>query len=238
MRDEPEPRGGPIGRRPLPSDEYVAPRLDYLTKEVFPRAIETWHEIADGFVFVGARLFVPEAQATRAALTLYDIDREARRAIRIIAGRGYFEASADDLLVAADEIAVVSRLVEGAREATPRRLLRPAPIRLAGFELLHAERGSADFFLDAYGMLKALLLADPVQVALALNSIFGWPARVVIRRVLHSGRRRQEHDFQDQFEFKGNDLRIAGRLSPGSRLELRYRSRDGSELETTFENEH
>lgn len=51
------------------------------------------------------------------------------------------------------------------------------------------------------------------------------------------GRERQPdvRDLTQEFEFKDKELRIAGRLGEGSRLEFRYRGADGSELETTFE---
>src|SRR5947207_2118018 len=82
---------GDIEHRPLPPEEYVTPRLDYLTYEVYPRASEIWRDTGVGYVFVGARFHVPDAQATRAALSLYDIDRETRRALKIMAGRGHFD---------------------------------------------------------------------------------------------------------------------------------------------------
>jgi hypothetical protein len=215
-------------RRSLPPDEFVNPRIEYLTTRVYPRASEFWREIGSGFVFVEARLHVPHDQATRAALTLYDIDREARRAVRIIAGRGRFEPTDWDE-------PVIYRTVERARSATPRRLLRPTPLQVGGFRLLHAAEGSADFFLDAYGLLASVLLADPVQFALTLKSIFGWPGRVIVRRL---GKRREtlgEYELPSEFDFQDKELRLTGRLYPGSRLELRYKGPDGSEIETSFE---
>jgi hypothetical protein len=226
--DEDEDVGTAIERRELPSEEYIAPRLDYLTTEVFPRAAEIWNETGTGYVFVDTRLHIPDAQASRAALSLYEIDRETRRALQIIAGRGRYESQFD-------EEPAIYRVVERARAATPRRLIRPTPIPAGGFVLVRAEPGSADFFLDAYGLLSAVLLADPVQFSLTLNSIFGWPARVVIRRALRRGHQWDERDLKEEFEFKGKDLHLAGRLTPGSRLEFRYKGSDGSELETIFE---
>jgi hypothetical protein len=217
-----------VDRRSLPPEEFVNPRVDYLTTEVFPRASELWREIAPGFVFIEARLHVPEAQATRAALTLYDIDREARRAVRIIAGRGRYEPGVG-------EEPAIYRTVERARESTPRRLLRPTPIQVGGFRLLRAEEGSADFFLDAYGLLASILLADPLQLALTLKSIFGWPTRVLVRSLSRWGETTSDYELPEEFEFQDRELRLAGRLYPGSRLELRYKGPDGSELETTFE---
>jgi hypothetical protein len=218
-------------RRSLPPEEFVTPRVEFLTHEVYPRAKTLWDDLGGGSVFLEARLHVPEAQASRAALTLYDIDREARRAVRIIVGRGIFDPAYD----VAGEVPVAARLIEQARTTTPRRLLRPAPIRVGGFRLLRAEEGSADFFLDAYGLLAAVLLADPVQLALTLKSIFGWPARVVIRRTLRGEHESEDHDLGQWFDFGDQDLRLAGRLAAGSTLEFRYRRPDGTEIETKFE---
>jgi hypothetical protein len=95
---------------------------------------------------------------------------------------------------------------------------------------------SADFYLEAYGLLTSIILSDPVQVATTLQSIFGWPTRVLIRRVFRERHRaKQLHDLREEFEFQDRDFRIAGRLAEGSRLEFRYRGPDGTELETSFE---
>lgn len=140
--DDGDDDAGEIERKPLPPEEFVAPRLDYLATEVYPRASEIWREMGTGYVFVGARFHIPEVQATRAALGLYHIDRETRRALKIMAGRGRFD-------LPPDEDRLVYEVVERAKAATPRRLLRPTSVQSGGFELLRAEPGSADFFLDA-----------------------------------------------------------------------------------------
>lgn len=221
FEDEPRNRG-----REVPSEQYVAPRVEFLSNEVYPRAAAAWKSFGDGYVFMGARFHVPAGHASQAAIALYDIDRETRRAIRIIAGRGQFEPRIH-------ETELVQRSVERARSQSPRQLLRPIPTGLGGFELLRAEPGSANFFLEAYGLLSAVLLSDPLQLALTLNSLFSMPARVLVRRLW--GDEAEDRDLGSEFDFADNDLRLAGRLRPGARLELRYRNADGTEIETVFE---
>jgi hypothetical protein len=213
-------------RRSVPPEEYVAPRLSYLETSVFPRTSVLWRDIGSGFVFVEAVLRSPDQQASRAALALYDIDREARRAARIVAGRGDYQPRTDDPVP-------IRKAVEQARGASARRLLRPAPTRVGGFRLLRSDEGSAEFYLDAYGLLRDLLLNDPLQIILTLASIFG-AGQFVVRRISRDGAVAVLHDLSTTVFLEGNTLEIAGQLAPGSTLTLRYRAADGSELHAIY----
>jgi hypothetical protein len=215
-------------RQPVPPEEYLQPRLGHLVTEVLPHAARTWREVGSGFEFVGASFHIPETQASRAALALYDLDREARRAVRVMAGRGqYSEATWEGE-------AAVLREIQSARGASPRRLLRPTAIDYGGFNLEKAEPGTTEFFLQAYGLLAGILLADPVQFAITLQSILGTTARVLMR--IRGPRRETEtRDLSQEFKFEGQELSVGGSLAPGSTLHLRYRAGDGTELDIDLE---
>jgi hypothetical protein len=208
----------------LPPEEYLRPRLAFLEAETLPRASEVWQEVGPGFVFVEARLRLLDSQASHAGWALYDLDRESRRAMRIIAGRGRFEPTAR-------ETPPIRAEVERAQRATPRSLLRPSPIQYGGFTLLRAEPGSTEFLLDAYGLVATVLLSNPVQFVLTLKSILDWPTRVILRHLPTNGGETTERELSDEFEFHDNELRVGAHLPPGSRLRVRYKNADGTELE-------
>jgi hypothetical protein len=202
----------------------LRPRIAFLEAEALPRASEVWREIGAGFVFVEARLRLLDSQASHAGWALYDLDRESRRAMRVMTGRGAFEPTVR-------ETPVLRAEVERARAATPRSLLRPSPIQYGGFQLRHAEPGSTEFYLDAYGLVGSVLLSDPVQFVLTLKSILGWPTRVILRHLPVGTSAPVERDLDEEFAFHDQELRVGAHLQPGSRLRLHYKRADGSELE-------
>lgn len=213
----------------VPPEDVLRPRLDVLASHTLARASEIWGDVGGGFEFVEARFRVLDAQASRAAFALYDLDKESRRSVRVIAGRGRFEP-------AIGESPRTLREVQSARGATSRGLLRPTRIEYGGFTVLRAEPGSAEFLLDAYGLLSSVLLADPLQFVLTLKAILGYPAQVVLRRwpLGRSGTPAVRH-LDEEVQFEGGDLRVGAHLPPGSRLRLRYKGAGGDELEIDLE---
>jgi len=76
-----------LGVPAIPPESYVAPRLMYLNDHVYPESRALWLKEfgGDSFVFLEARFRVPHNASSRAALALYALDRETRRALRIVA---------------------------------------------------------------------------------------------------------------------------------------------------------
>ena len=196
---------------------------------VLPLSRDVWNEIGQGFVLVEARFSILDAQVSRAGWALYDLDRETRRSVRVIAGRGELDVPREIPRVVQTEIA-------SARRATSRGLVRPSPIEAGGFQVLRAEPGSAQFLLDTYGLLTTVLLSNPVQFVLTLHAILGWPARVIVR---HWPRGRGEEPvvrrLDEEIQIEDGGLRVGASLPAGSRLRLRYKSPEGHELEFDVE---
>jgi hypothetical protein len=214
----------------LPPNEVLAPWLGRLEARTLPRAKALWADVGRGAVLVETRFYVRDGQASRAALALYDLDRESRRSLRLLAARGSL-----DLPESEADAPEVYREVRSARQASPRSQLRPTAIDRGGFSLLRADAGSADFLLDAYGLLAPVLLSDPVQFALTLQAILGWPARVILRYQRRGRDGQVVPQVGDEFTLNEGDLHVGSPLPPGSHFRLRYRKPDGSELEVELE---
>src|SRR4051794_14423277 len=108
---------------PLPPEEILRPRIEAFALRTLPATWDLWTEIGQGLVFVDARFYVRDSQVSRAGWALYDLDRESRRAARLIAGRGTLDfAEEKPPPQVVQELAV-------ARAAPPRALLRPSPIQ-------------------------------------------------------------------------------------------------------------
>jgi len=215
---------------PLPPEEILRPRIDALASRALPQASNLWAEVGDGFVFLDARFYIRDSQVSRAGWALYDLDRESRRAVRFLVGRVRPEIRrTEGLREEAQEFRI-------AREPTPRELLRPSSIQSGGFRLVRAEPGSAEFLLDAYGLLVPILLSDPVQFVLTLKAIIGWPARVVLR--LWTRERSEEpvtRRLDEEIQIEDGELRVGAKLPAGSNLRIRFRDPEGRELELDLE---
>jgi hypothetical protein len=202
-------------------DAMVDQFLSYLTTDLLPRASAEWRElIGDGEVVSSeVELHVPTARATTAALELYEFDRETRRTIELI----YPERR--------------ERLRQKPRKRSLAVAAPPTSVRESGFEIQRTERGSADIFLQAYGVLQGLLLSDPLQFALTLRELLGIVGRVVVRVRRHSSPALpEEHDLTEMFQIKSADGNlITGRLGPDTRIIMRHRTSDGDEFETVIE---
>jgi hypothetical protein len=203
-------------------DAMVDQFLNYLTTDLLPRASAEWRGlIGDGeIVSSEVELHVPTARATTAALELYQFDRETRRTIELI----YPERR------------------ERLRQKSGKRSLAvaapPTSVRESGFEIQHTEKGSADIFLQAYGVLQGLLLSDPLQFALTLRELLGIVGRVVVHVRRHSppALLPEEHDLTEMFHIKSADGNLfTGRLGPDTRIIMRHRTADGDEFETVIE---
>ena len=143
---------------PLPPEEVLESRIEALASRAFPTARALWDEVGRGFVFVEARFYLEDSQASRTGWALYDLDRESRRAVKVISGRGAVEIPTSEVRAKAtpELSAEAIEQLRAARRATPRELLRPSTIQSGGFRLVRADPGSANLFLQAYGLLAPI----------------------------------------------------------------------------------
>src|ERR1044072_3523843 len=88
------------------------------------------------------RLYLPTDRATPAALALYALDREIRRAT-VILEKGF---STD------------------VRRGTVARTFKPLPVKDGGLALDRAELHSIELLLHAFGAVSQVLLSDPIQL--------------------------------------------------------------------------
>jgi hypothetical protein len=143
--------------------EYpVEPFLAYLREEVYT-ADAAWRETVaeEQPETAETRLFLPTGRATSVALALYDLDRETRRAVRLVESEFRTDTASED--------------------ASVWRTFRPIPVSEGGFVLSRAEFRSADLILDAFGAVAAFLLSNPVQLTLTVKELLGWSGEMAVR---------------------------------------------------------
>jgi hypothetical protein len=187
----------------------VAPFLAHIREEV-TSADRAWRAVAGDAPpeEVRVRLYLPTNRATPAALALYALDRETRRAT-VILQQGF----------GTDE----------PRE-TVARTFRPLPVKDGGLALNSAQFASADLFLVAFGVVSQALLSNPVQLTLTVKELLGWGRLVVRVRHPFLDREREAVDLRRGFRVKSNRKGVSVEGVPeGTRVTVEHRLADGTE---------
>jgi hypothetical protein len=159
---------------------------------------------------VRVSLHLQEADATPAALTVYDVDRELRRAVTIL--RSEFRAETPYRTVATT--------------------FRPLPVRDGGLSIERAEAGSLDLFFAVSGAVAQALLSDPIQLTLTLRELLAWTGHILVTLGRVSGqpvKPQLVHGSEGiQIETGPDGLRVSG-VPEGVSLVVDHTARDGSE---------
>jgi len=149
-------------------------------------------------------------QATLVALTLYDVDREIRRAAQVVR----------------QEYAVRS-----SRAKTFAQAFSPLPLSQGGLVIRDVvTRSPPDFVLVASGAVAQFLLSSPVQLILTAKELLSWGGAVLIRVKRRGGLERTVISSSGAIDFKASaDGVQLGEVPEGTRIRLIHRLADGTE---------
>lgn len=170
---------------------------------------------------VEGRLFLPDRQATTAALALYHVDLETRRAAHLLSLLSTPESASPDAF---------SLL-------PPEEWLTPARPSDGGLTVERAEPGSLEVYLLAYGLVSQFLLSDPVQLTLTMQQLLGWAWRLTVRvRKPNAPEETIYEQKKGEYDWLSpSGARFRGRTQPGARLEYKEKTADGTEITFTLE---
>jgi hypothetical protein len=194
----------------MPEAENVTQALALL-REAATQASQSWRGRVEGAGdpdLAKVILHVPTGAATPAALALYAVDREMRRAAQIL--RSGFQTEHAQRSIA--------------------RTFRPTPVERGGLTIQTTEPGSLDFLLAAFGAVAHVLLSDPVQVAVTTKELLGWAGRLVIT-VTRPFRRNPVTVYEStgRLGVKADSQGIEFDSVPqGTRVVIEHRLRDGT----------
>jgi hypothetical protein len=192
-----------------PEGSWVSLLL-YLREHVAPAGAAWKSEIGDDPPeSVATTLFLPTPEATPFALTLYGLDRELRRSVRLVESEYRTKRTADTIAAA----------------------YSPLPVSEGGLALDRARAGSLISDLSPYGAVAAFLLSDPVQLVLTVRELLGWTGQV-ITRVRRAGSPDIDivgtPDQSVSVRLSKRGVRV-DHVPEGTRVKVRHRTRSGAE---------
>ena len=183
-------------------------------RDVASSAQSAWLEAIGGTPPEVAKVHLHTASdhATPAALTLYTLDRELRRAATVI--RNDFAWPGD-------------------RFVSINQVFRPMPLSSGGLTIEHVETESPPIFdLAGFGLIAQLLLSDPVQLLITTKELLGWSGRIVIRVKQAFGQEKVVYSSEGVLLASERGFQIR-EVPEGTRIRVTHRSSDGTE--TKFE---
>jgi hypothetical protein len=142
---------------------------------------------------------------------MYAVDRELRRAVRVVGWE--FEPRREGRTLAL---------------AFP-----PLPISQGGLSIEETEAGSLEVLFAAVGAVMQALLSQPVQLAVTVRELLGWAGDlvVVVKRPFED-RGRTVFTTEDRFNLHGGTAGFRIESVPeGTRLVFKHRLADGTETE-------
>lgn len=184
----------------------------YWISSVYPRLDEIGGDVPREGDGLEVELSFGGNQLTRTSIFLTDLDRELRRAAALRGREVPFGSGRYGL---------------------------PRPIRTTagGLELRRAESGSLEIILEPYGLVRDILLYEPLQIAMTLAGLFGGAVRA--RAWLRRRRDRPsgvapgngDRPLLDTAEIAFPELARIEFIPDGARIEIRRTSRaDAEEL--------
>lgn len=184
----------------------------YWLLSVYPRLDEIGRDVPSEPEGLEVALSFGGSQLTRTSIFLTDLDRELRRAAALRGREVPFGSG---------------------RYGLPRPIRTPA----GGLELRRAESGSLEILLEPYGLVRDILLYEPLQMAMTLAGLFGGAvrARAWLRRrgdrQLGAAPGDTDRPLLDTAEITFPELGRIEFIPDGARVEIRRTSRtDAKEL--------